>query len=1038
MKHPLLLFALCLLISLQAFAQDTIVTMTTTIDTVKISVKWTGSGSLAANGVELKNDFKYDCTVFPTKDGLVVVTAMGDVQLTHMSCYYNHLTGLDLINCPELIELYCSHNSLRTLDATNCTKLKELWCHKNSLFALDVTTCMELETLQCSENFLSVLDLTKCSKLNMLWCFENSLPALDLTRCSELTSLNCDNNSLTALDVTECLELMTLTCQHNHLIALDITNCTNLEYALANRQTPILPVAMIDDVKLSIKNPITFTGAKVNIENISHNGIYTGDSIVWGSARESGNVTFDFNAKLPIGSGGSFSGTATQPWTKTKSSETIQTPAQDTIVTMTTTKDSINIYVEWAGTGRITANGVELENGHHNIIPAADDGSVMLIATGDVQLTHLYCGGNSLSALDIINGAKLEHLQCGSNYLTVLDVSKCMELTNLYCHNNALTVLDVTNCTKLTELGCADNLLSALNVTKCTELKRLQCSGNSIAALDVTNYPKLKELFAYEQTLIIPEVKLDDDKLSIKNPVTFTGAEVSIENISHGGIYTGDSIVWVRERESGRVTFDFMTELPGGVEGEPFSGTVTRQWTKTKSGMNIQALLQASIVTMVTTDDSVNIYVEWTGAGSISANGVELKNSLSEVNTIFPAINGLVVMTITGDAQLTYLNCNSNSLTTLDLISCPKLDTLECFNNLLTALNLTQCPKLAKLDCGGNALTALDVTGCLALAKLQCSYNYLSVLDVAGCSALTELYCNENSLTALDLTQCRALKKLHCGWNSLTALNVTGCSALEELNCYNNLLTALNVADCPRLTSMWCSENSLTDLDVTNCPELSILHCDGNALTALNVTNCQALTVLYCADNLLADLDVTNCPELVELYCASNSLTTLNVNNCAKLLELTCAYNQLSELDVTNCPELKILYCYENSLTAINLTNCPKLNTLACFKNSLSALDVTNCTQLETLHTNYQIPVLPMVTIHNDTKLSIENPLTFNGKKVNIETISHGGTYTGSNISWEVQGESSKETFDFTTELPEGIEGKPFSGTATQPWTKNK
>lgn len=73
--------------------------------------------------------------------------------------------------------------------------------------------------------------------------------------------------------------------------------------------------------------------------------------------------------------------------------------AQDAIVTMTTTKDLVNIYAEWTGAGSLTANGVELENGHHNIIPAADDGSVILIATGDLQLTHLYCGDNALSAM---------------------------------------------------------------------------------------------------------------------------------------------------------------------------------------------------------------------------------------------------------------------------------------------------------------------------------------------------------------------------------------------------------------------------------------------------------------------------------------------------------------------------------------------------------------------------------------------------------------------------------------------------------------
>ena len=98
--------------------------------------------------------------------------------------------------------------------------------------------------------------------------------------------------------------------------------------------------------------------------------------------------------------------------------------------------------------------------------------------------------------------------------------------------------------------------------------------------------------------------------------------------------------------------------------------------------------------------------------------------------------------------------------------------------------------------------------------------------------------------------------------------------------------------------------------------------------------------------------------------------------------------------------------------------------------------DVTNCPELQYLDADFQAPVLP-TAILDDVRLSIENPIKLTGAEVRIENISHDGRCTADSIIWNVSGESGKVTFNFVTKLPEGISGKPFSGTAMLPWTKN-
>ena len=53
----------------------------------------------------------------------------------------------------------------------------------------------------------------------------------------------------------------------------------------------------------------------------------------------------------------------------------------------------------------------------------------------------------------------LTHLNCGWNQLTSLDLSKNTALTSLDCYNNQLTSLDIGNNTALKYLGCSKNNL---------------------------------------------------------------------------------------------------------------------------------------------------------------------------------------------------------------------------------------------------------------------------------------------------------------------------------------------------------------------------------------------------------------------------------------------------------------------------------------------------------------------------------------------------------------------------------------------------
>ena len=92
------------------------------------------------------------------------------------------------------------------------------------------------------------------------------------------------------------------------------------------------------------------------------------------------------------------------------------------------------------------------------------------------------------------------------------------------------------------------------------------------------------------------------------------------------------------------------------------------------------------------------------------------------------------------------------------------------------------------------------------LSYLACEYNQLTSLDVTQNTALTHLECYENSLTSLDLTQNSNLIELNCGDNQLTSLNIRNGNNnnLTYFSCDDNFsLYCINVDDASFSSANW-------------------------------------------------------------------------------------------------------------------------------------------------------------------------------------------------------------------------------------------
>ena len=105
-----------------------------------------------------------------------------------------------------------------------------------------------------------------------------------------------------------------------------------------------------------------------------------------------------------------------------------------------------------------------------------------------INATELYCGGNSLTSLDLSSNKKLTIVFCNQNQITTLTANANTDLTFLNCSDNSnLSNLNITSAINLITL-LADNCnLTTLNVSSNTNLQILQCSGNQLTNIDISN-----------------------------------------------------------------------------------------------------------------------------------------------------------------------------------------------------------------------------------------------------------------------------------------------------------------------------------------------------------------------------------------------------------------------------------------------------------------------------------------------------------------------------------------------------------------------
>lgn len=306
-------------------------------------------------------------------------------------------------------------------------------------------------------------------------------------------------------------------------------------------------------------------------------------------------------------------------------------------------------------------------------------------------------------------------------------------------------------------------------------------------------------------------------------------------------------------------------------------------------------------------------------------------------------------------ATVTSLIIYSSSITDLtgiqDFIA---LETLDCDFNSLTSLDVSKNTLLQKLTCRMNKITAINLSNNTLLLYLDIYDNEVTTLDLSNNKSLTSLYCNSNQLTSLDITNNTNLINLSCARNQINTLDVTAHTSLETLECSYTNIKILDLSNNTLLTKLDCSDNKLLNLDVSKNTTLNFLNCESNLLETFDVSSNTALEYLISGNNgnlgnKYPVLDLSNNINLIQLNIFQVNITTLDLSKNINLKQLQCSSNRLSSLDLSNNTALEMLICANNKIQTLDLSKNTKLVKLKVDSNELTSLDLSNNTSLISL-----------------------------------------------------------------------------------------
>ena len=812
-----------------------------------------------------------------------------------------------------------------------------------------------LTNFDCAYNSLISIDMSSNLLLDTFRCDNNVLTSVDVSANTGLLYFDCFNNSLETIDVSNNLLLLDLEANNNSLTSLDVS---------AN---PALEVLECSDNNLTYLN---FKNGN-NMSTVNSEFEATGNTSL--TCIEVDDAAYSTGAWANIDVGVIFS----------------------SYCSYTTIPDAnFEAALEALGYDDISGDG-QVPTSLINVVTTLDvDGESISDLTGIedfIALETLDADNNTLMSIDLSALSNLKSLNLQYNSLTSLDVTNNLNLETLAFRDNTVGSIDLTNNSKLESLAFQYNSITTIDLSTNILLYHIACRDNGLTSLDLTNNPAMVNI--YSQNNAVTSVDLSNNPNLVI--VAFPNNALTSFNMQNGNNIIMSGINIAGNSELTCVLVDDVLYSNGtwtsNVDNQTSFNDVSCVAYTAIPDANFEARLEelgyddisgdgqapTAVIEAVTT-----LHVNSQSISDLT--GIEAFTALETLNC---NTNSITSLDLSSNTNLSYLNCDSNSLTSLDLSGNLMLTTLYCNSNDIGTINVASNNLLETIGAYGNLLTSIDVTNNLLISYLDVSNNSLEAIDVSTNTALTNLNLFGNPTLSVDLSNNTTLAFLDVGDSSMQTIDISNNLALLEFYSYDSSLTgSLDLSNHSLLTDVDLTNSDFSNVDIRNGNNTNILsftaignsnltciqvddlnndysswikeagtsfietdYCD---YTAIPDANFEAALEALGYDDISADGQVPTA--LIEVVTSLDirdlSISDLTgLEDFTALVTLLCRANGINTIDVSQNLLLETLTANNNSIGTIDLSNNTALKSVNLGANGLSTLDVSSNLLLESL-----------------------------------------------------------------------------------------
>ncbi|GAA0712063.1 hypothetical protein GCM10009430_02110 [Aquimarina litoralis] len=950
------------------------------------------------------------------------VTGIEDFKaLQVFECQSNNLTTLNISNNTALIELTANANNINSIDLSQNTVLETLIIGANDLTSIDISNNKLLKRLDILYNDITSLDTSNNPDLATLKAYNTDVVSYDFSNNPLLQNVQLYNNSsLTSLDVSNLTQLDQLRLDNTGITDLDVSNNLNLR---------IIRVNQSNINKLDLSNQSSLIHVYVDNSPINFLNVQNGNNTNFAQFHADNTP----NLNCVVVDDAAYS---TTNWTNIDGTMSFS----DTYCNYTAIPDA-NFeaalyalgYDDIANDGQVPTalvapvTTLDLINQSIGDLTGIEDFAALI---------NLNLDTNVLTSLDLSNNTNLQTLNFDNNSIANLNLGTISNLTSIEGRYNQLTTIDVSQNSDLTFINLRDNLFTTVDVSNNPLLETINLRGNSnLTSIDISNNPNLKFLYFQDTALtgldvsqnllleVIVIERVNFNTIDVSNLSALTQLRIADNSFTHLDVSKNPALVRLECENNDLIYLNLKngnnTNIPNTdfvATGNPSLSCIivdnatwsAANWTNidgTATFTNTFCRYTAITDTNFEAELEALGYDDISGDGQVPTPLIEVLSSLDvdgkNINDLtgiedFVALtylncngNNLTTIDITQNIQLTYFNAAQNNISTVDLSNNTLLESLYLFSNNLSTIDLSNNTGLKQLYIQRNTnLPNFDISNNILLEEIDCSETNITALNTTNNTLLRNLEANDSPISSLDLSTNTALELLRLFTTNITVLDLTNNTSLKELRINDTGIQSLDLRNQVALTTMNAKDANLSYLNmqngnntnvasylfnVTNNPNLSCVLVDDTTWSTTNWTLIDATTSFsdtYCDytsipdsifearlealgyDDISGDGQVPTA--LIEVV-TSLTLNDLGINDAtgiedfAALVTLNARGNNFTTLDVSQNTLLEHLYINSNSLSSIDVSKNVLLRNLNIGSNAITSLDLSNNPDLRDL-----------------------------------------------------------------------------------------